>query len=96
MSKEFSIGEKVQLTSSPPYIKTADAMPMLRPPHVVQIGEEGTIISRNPGGYWGVRFTNGTFLLDSKYLESAVAKPLSAGENSALSEEQSTATPQPE
>ena len=96
MSKEFSIGEKVQLATSPPYIKTADAMPMLRPPHVVQIGEKGTIISRNPGGYWSVRFTNGTFLIDSKYLESIPAQPDPADENIAISGEQATTTPQSE
>ena len=69
MSKEFAIGEKVKITTLPPYIKTAEPMPMLRPPHVVQLGEEGVIVSLNPGGYWGVRFTKGTFLIDSQYLE---------------------------
>jgi hypothetical protein len=45
-------------------------MPMLRPPNVIHIGEEGTILDRRPGGYWGVRFTKGAFLMDSQYIEA--------------------------
>jgi hypothetical protein len=71
MSKEFAIGEKVRVVIQPPYLKTADPMPMLRPPDMIDLGEEGTVIDRRPGGYWGVRFTKGSFLLDSQYLESA-------------------------
>ncbi|AKG24248.1 regulatory protein SipA [Calothrix sp. 336/3] len=70
MSKEFSIGSKVRLVASPPYVKTADSMPNLRSPDVIQIGEEGIVINRRPGGYWGVRFSQGAFLLDSQYIES--------------------------
>ena len=44
-------------------------MPMLRPADTVMIGEEGTVIDRRPGGYWGVRFNQGAFLLENKYLE---------------------------
>jgi len=65
----FSVGDKVQLIESPPYIKTAEPMPMLRPPNVVKVGEEGTILDRRPGDYWAVRFKNGAFLLESRYLE---------------------------
>ncbi len=67
--KEFSIGDKVKLIESPPYIKTAEPMPMLRPPNVVKVGEEGTILDRHPKDYWAVRFKNGAFLLESRYLE---------------------------
>ncbi|MBO3461673.1 DUF3148 domain-containing protein [Aetokthonos hydrillicola Thurmond2011] len=70
MSKEFTVGEKVRLVVLPPYVKTADPMPMLRPPDVIAVGEEGIVIDRRPGGYWGVRFTKGAFLLDSQYIES--------------------------
>ncbi len=70
MSKEFVIGETVRVVALPPYLKTADPMPMLRPPDVVQIGEEGTVVDRHPGGYWSVRFTRGTFLIDSQYIEA--------------------------
>ena len=70
MSKEFAIGEKVRVVALPPYVKTAEPMPMLRPPDVIQIGEEGIVIDRRPGGYWGVRFTKGAFLMDSQYIEA--------------------------
>jgi Protein of unknown function (DUF3148) len=68
--KEFTIGEKVCLVSLPPYLKSADPMPMLRPADILQVGDEGTVLDRRPGGYWGVRFEKGAFLLDSQYLES--------------------------
>ncbi|HLO87664.1 MAG TPA: DUF3148 domain-containing protein [Nostocaceae cyanobacterium] len=70
MTKEFPIGSKVRVISLPPYVKTADPMPMLRPPDVIHIGEEGVVIDRRPGGYWGVHFTRGNFLMDSQYIES--------------------------
>jgi hypothetical protein len=70
MSQEFPIGGKVRVVILPPYIKTADPMPMLRPPDVISVGEEGIVIDRRPGGYWGVRFARGTFLMDSQYIES--------------------------
>ncbi len=74
MSKEFAIGEKVRVVALPPYVKTADPMPMLRPPDAIALGEEGVVMDRRPGGYWVVRFTRGAFLIDSQYIEpSAIA-----------------------
>ena len=70
MTQEFTIGAKVRVTSLPPYLKSADPMPTLRPPDLIEVGEEGTILDRRPGGYWGVRFAKGAFLLDSQYLEA--------------------------
>ncbi|MEA5552438.1 DUF3148 domain-containing protein [Anabaena cylindrica UHCC 0172] len=70
MTQEFTIGSKVRVVALPPYVKTADPMPMLRPPEVISIGEEGIVLDRRPGGYWGVRFTRGAFLIDSQYIES--------------------------
>ncbi|MBF2067632.1 MAG: DUF3148 domain-containing protein [Calothrix sp. C42_A2020_038] len=70
MSKEFVVGSKVRIVTLPPYVKTADTMPMLRPPDVVEIGEEGIVIDRRPGGYWSVRFTRGIFLIDSQHIET--------------------------
>ncbi|MBU7584744.1 MAG: DUF3148 domain-containing protein [Nostoc sp. TH1S01] len=70
MTKEFAIGSKVIVVALPPYVKTADPMPMLRPPDVIHLGEEGIVLDRRPGGYWGIRFTRGAFLLDSQYIES--------------------------
>ena len=68
----FTVGDRVRLTSLPPYFKTADPMPMLRPPDVLRVGDEGIILDRRTGGYWGVRFDRGAFLVDSQYLERAV------------------------
>ena len=62
-------GDRIKVIALPPYIKTAEPMPMLRPPDLLTVGEEGTIIDRRPGGYYGVRFASGAFLLDSQYLE---------------------------
>ncbi len=80
MSQEFAIGSKVRVVALPPYIKTAEPMPMLRPPDVIRIGEEGVVIDRRPGGYWGVRFAKGAFLLDTQYIESTDTPLLSRQE----------------
>lgn len=69
MAQEFAVGDRVRLIAQPPYLKTAEPMPMLRSADVVALGEEGTILDRRPGGYWGVRFPSGAFLVDSQYLE---------------------------
>ena len=68
--KEFAVGDRVRVISLPPYVKTAEPMPMLRPPNVIYVGEEGTVLDRRPGGYWGIRFAKGAFLVDSRYIES--------------------------
>lgn len=65
----FSVGDRVRLIGSPPYVKTADPMPTLRSAELIAVGEEGIILGRRPGNYWSVRFTKGAFLLDSQYLE---------------------------
>jgi Protein of unknown function (DUF3148) len=67
-SSELPIGATVRLIALPNYFKTAEPIPMLRPPSVVQLGEEGIVIDRRPGDYWGIRFVNGMFLLESQYL----------------------------
>ena len=68
-SKDFQVGDRVKIASQPPYLKSADPMPMLRPPDLVTVGDEGTVLSRRPGGYLGIRFSQGTFLIDGQYLE---------------------------
>ena len=73
LPKEFKIGDRVRIIALPPYVKTAEPMPMLRPPNVVQLGEEGIVLDRRPGNFWGVRFTRGAFLMDSQYID-AVSK----------------------
>lgn len=68
-NRECQVGDKVKVIVLPQYVKTAEPMPMLRPPNVIKLGEEGTVIDCRPGGYWGIRFTTGTFLLESQYFE---------------------------
>jgi Protein of unknown function (DUF3148) len=68
--KEFRIGDRVRIIALPPYVKTAEPMPMLRPPNVVQLGEEGVVLDRRPGNFWGVRFTRGAFLMDDQYIDA--------------------------
>jgi Protein of unknown function (DUF3148) len=75
MSQEFIVGSKVRVVALPPYVKTADSIPMLRPPDIIQIGEEGIVLDRRPGGYWGIRFSRGAFLIDSQYIESVEPSP---------------------
>lgn len=69
MEKEFEILQKVRVIAIPPYLKTAEPMPILRPSSVIKLGEIGTVIDRRPGGYWGVLFQGGAFLIDSPYIE---------------------------
>ncbi|MBW4467845.1 MAG: DUF3148 domain-containing protein [Pegethrix bostrychoides GSE-TBD4-15B] len=69
-SKSFNVGDRVRIVALPPYIKTAEPMPMLRPPHLVQLGEEGVVLDQRPGGFWGIRFARGAFLMDAQYIES--------------------------
>ncbi|WP_319419682.1 regulatory protein SipA [Pleurocapsa sp. FMAR1] len=67
--QKFKVGDRIKIISLPAYIKTAEPMPMLRPPNLLTVGEQGTIMDRRPGGYWGIRFTQGAFLLESQYIE---------------------------
>ncbi len=69
-SNEITVGSTIRLTALPPYLKTADPMPMLRPADILAIGETGTIVDRRPGGYWGIKFPRGTFLLERDYFET--------------------------
>lgn len=70
MNPEFLIGSTVRLAIAPPYLKTADPMPMLRPAQLVPLGTMGTVLERRPGENWVVKFDRGNFLLDGKYLEA--------------------------
>jgi len=60
----------VRVVAMPPYVKTAEPIPMLRPPNLIRLGEEGVVLDRRPGGYWGVRFEKGAFLIDTQYIEA--------------------------
>ncbi|BFM40245.1 regulatory protein SipA [Synechocystis sp. LKSZ1] len=71
----LSVGSNVRLIARPTYFKTADPMPMLRPPDLVGIGEEGRVLERRPAGYWSIRFERGVFLVESQYLEVLTTEP---------------------
>lgn len=70
MSQEFKIGTQVKLNVLPAYLKTAEPMPMMRPPNLLTIGEIGLITDRQPGNYWVVKFDRGSFLMEDRYLEA--------------------------
>jgi len=72
-SPSFSVGDRVCLLQSPPYIKTADPMPMLRPPDLVTPGEVGVVSEIRPRDQLAVRFRRGTFLLAVRDLRPAIA-----------------------
>lgn len=78
MSASFIIGDRVRLKSAPPYVKTADTMPMLRPGDLIPVGAEGVIVAQKPGGYWTVKFEQGSFLIDTTYLEKVIFEANSA------------------
>ena len=67
--QKLKVGDRIKIISLPAYIKTAEPMPMLRSPDLLTVGEQGIIMDRRPGGYWGIRFTQGAFLLESQYIE---------------------------
>jgi hypothetical protein len=69
MSAAFLIGDRVLLHAAPPYLKTADTMPMLRPGDLIPLNSQGVITAQKPGGYWTVKFDQGSFLVDEAYLE---------------------------
>ena len=43
MSQKFNIGTNVKISALPTYLKTADPMPMLRSPSVLELGSIGEI-----------------------------------------------------
>jgi Protein of unknown function (DUF3148) len=68
MSQEFNIGTTIRLIALPPYLKTADPMPMMRSASLLELGMTG-LSDRKPGNYWVVKFERGSFLLEDCYLE---------------------------
>ena len=70
-SPSFAVGDRVCLHQSPPYLKTADPMPMLRPPDLVSMGEVGAVTEIRPRDQLAVRFRRGTFLLSVRDLRLA-------------------------
>ncbi|MFS8776573.1 DUF3148 domain-containing protein [Synechococcus sp. O70.2] len=62
------VGARVEVVEMPPYLKTADPIPMLRPAHLIRLHEQGVIRQRRMLGTYCVQFANGLFLIDGKYL----------------------------
>ena len=67
------VGASVRLTLRPAYLKTADPMPMLRPPDLIDQGEVGVVVGLRPLEQRAVRFRRGTFLLEAAHLEAVNA-----------------------
>ena len=66
---EFEIKDKVKLIAPVSYLKTAENMPMLRPPDLVAIDEVGEIISIKSPDTVEVKFRRGSFLIDIDKIE---------------------------
>ena len=64
-----SIGDRLSLRVRQSYLKTADPMPMLRPPDLVEPGEVGEVVALHPLETVAVRFRRGAFLLPLDQLE---------------------------
>ena len=65
----FSVGDRCRLITRQSYLKTADPMPMLRPPDLVEAGEVGEVVALHPLKTIAVRFRRGAFLLALDQLE---------------------------
>lgn len=62
-SDGLAVGALVRLRQRPSYLKTADPMPMLRPPDLIGVDEPGQVVEVRALGQLAVRFRRGTFLL---------------------------------
>ena len=69
---KFSVGEKVSLQVPLPYLKTSDAISMLRPPDLVSLDEVGVIIGIRANDLLEVKFRRGNFLIPSERLKVLV------------------------
>jgi hypothetical protein len=67
----WAVGDAVALMRRPRYLKTADPMPMLRPPDLVDAAEPGVVVALRAGDQVAVKFRRGTFLLESAELQAA-------------------------
>lgn len=68
-SSPFAVGDSVQLKQRPQYLKTADPMPMLRPPDLVDLEELGEVLALKARNQLAVRFRRGTFLIEADQLQ---------------------------
>lgn len=68
---QLCVGDSVRLAAIPAYLKTADPMPMLRPPDLVDPAENGLVVELRSMGMVAVRFRRGTFLIAADQLSPA-------------------------
>tara|TARA_B100000579_G_scaffold338298_1_gene289470 strand:+ start:300 stop:509 length:210 start_codon:yes stop_codon:yes gene_type:complete len=66
---KFNIHDKVKLKNPLSYLKTAENMPMLRPPDLVAIDEIGEIVSIKSPDTVEIKFRRGSFLIDIDKIE---------------------------
>jgi hypothetical protein len=66
----FNVGDWVRITARITYLKTADPMPMLRPPDLVDGDEAGQVMALRAINQLAVRFRRGTFLLGADQLSA--------------------------
>ena len=71
---DLSIGDKVYLVMPLPYLKTAEPMPMLRPPDLVSSEEIGRIVGLQGKNTAKVLFRRGTFLIPIHHLSTNIPK----------------------
>ncbi len=66
-----AVGAAVLLVGPQRYLRSADPMPMLRPPDLVEPGEVGQVVEVRALGQLAVRFRRGTFLIAADQLRQA-------------------------
>ncbi len=67
----LGVGSEVRVNGSLAFLKTADPMPMLRPPDLIDPGERGVVMEVRALGTRAVRFRRGTFLIAASSLSPA-------------------------
>ena len=65
---DLNVGDQVFLKAPLPFLKTADSIPVLRPPELVSPDEPGQIVEIRARGLFSVRFRRGTFLIQGDRL----------------------------
>jgi hypothetical protein len=73
----WTLGASVRLRQRPAYLKTADPMPMLRPPDLIGVDEVGQVVELRAFGQVAVRFRRGSFLLAAASLEASSSEGVS-------------------
>ncbi len=74
----WSLGAHVRLRQRPAYLKTADPMPMLRPPDLIGVDEVGQVVELRAFGQVAVRVRRGSFLLAAASLEASSSEGVSS------------------